>query len=185
MIGAGPAGLTAALRLAQRGYKVTAFEKYPVPGGMMAWAIPDYRLPRKAMLAEVENIKRAGVQILCNKALGKDFTIDDLFNDGFKSVVLAIGAHKTRQMGIAGEDKEGVIDGIDFLRRVAGNASLKAVGAPESQSLPDMKGKRVAVVGGGDVAIDVARCALRLGAREVNVIYRRGGRRYAGRASPG
>ena len=109
-------------------------------------------------------------------ALGRDFSLDELMDRmGFKAVVLAIGAHRSRQMGISGEDKRGVIDGIDFLRRIAGDASLHAAGIASTNHLPDVRGKRVAVVGGGDVAIDVARCALRMGAREVNVIYRRAG----------
>jgi len=162
VVGSGPAGLTAALRLAQMGYQVTVFEALPVPGGMMAVGIPEYRLPRDVLNFEIENIKRAGVEIVCNKALGKDFTLDDLMNgQGYKAVVLAIGAHKSQRLGIPGEDKEGVYHGVDFLRDVAlGKA-------------PDLTGKRVAVVGGGNVAIDAARTAWRLGAQKVHVIYRR------------
>jgi len=162
VVGAGPAGLTAALRLAQKGYRVTVFEKLPVPGGMMAVGIPDYRLPRDILDVEIENIKRAGVEIKCNQALGKDFTVDSLMDEGgYKAVVLAIGAHKSRKLRVEGEDMEGVYHGVDFLRDIAlGNA-------------PDMAGKRVAIVGGGDVAIDVARSAWRLGASEVHLIYRR------------
>ena len=162
VVGSGPAGLTAALRLAQRGYPVTVFEALPVAGGMMAVGIPEYRLPQDVLNEEIDNIRRAGVEILCNKALGRDFTIDDLLDgQGFRAVVLAIGAHKSMRLGVPGEEKEGVCQGVDFLRNVAlGEA-------------PDVKGKRVAVVGGGNVAIDAARTALRLGAAEVNVIYRR------------
>ena len=120
VVGAGPAGLTAALRLAQRGYKVTVFEKLPVAGGMMTVGIPEYRLPREPLFAEIENIKRAGVEIRCNQALGSDFTIDDLLDqDGFNAVVLAIGAHKSRRLGIPGEEKQGVLHGTDFLRDVS------------------------------------------------------------------
>jgi NADH-quinone oxidoreductase subunit F len=176
VVGAGPAGLTAALRLAQHGYQVTVYEKYPVAGGMMAWAIPDYRLPRAPLLAEIENIRRAGVQILCNQALGRDFQLEDLFDQrGYHAVILAIGAHRSRRLGIPGDDKPGVFDGVEFLSRVAGQATLEAVGLAPDVPLPDVRGKRVAVVGGGDVAIDVARSALRLGAREIHVIYRREG----------
>jgi NADH-quinone oxidoreductase subunit F len=162
VVGAGPAGLTAALRLAQHGYKVTVYEKLPVPGGMMAVGIPDYRLPRDTLEAEIDNIKRAGVEIQCNKALGRDFTLDQLMEeDGFSAVVLALGAHRSGKLRIHGEDKKGVIHGVDFLRDVAlGNAA-------------DLNGKRVAVVGGGNVAIDAARTAWRLGASEVHVVYRR------------
>jgi len=162
VVGSGPAGLTSALRLAQMGYPVTVYESLPVPGGMMAVGIPEYRLPRDVLNQEIDNIRRAGVEIVCNQSLGRDFTLDDLMNRrGYQSVVLAIGAHKSIRLGIPGEDREGVCQGIDFLRDVAlGNA-------------PDLTGRRVAVVGGGNVAIDAARTALRLGAEEVHVIYRR------------
>jgi NADH-quinone oxidoreductase subunit F len=176
VIGAGPAGLTAALRLSQRGYQVTVFEKYPVAGGMMSWAIPAYRLPRGPLLAEIENIRRAGVVIRCNQALGRDFELDDLLGaHGFNAVILAIGAHRSRRLGVTGDEKRGVFDGVEFLSRVAGDATLRAAGLVSELPLPDVRAKRVAVVGGGDVAIDVARSALRMGAREVHVIYRREG----------
>ncbi|NLE74427.1 MAG: FAD-dependent oxidoreductase [Actinobacteria bacterium] len=162
VVGAGPAGLTAALRLAQEGYGVTIFEKLPVAGGMMAVGIPDYRLPRDILNEEIDNIRRAGVDIRCNQALGRDFTLDELLdNQGYSAVVLAIGAHKSTQLRIEGEDKDGVIHGVDFLRDVA-------LGNP-----PDLAGKRVGVVGGGNVAIDAVRTAWRLGASQVHVIYRR------------
>jgi len=162
VVGSGPAGLTAALRLARQGYPVTVFEALSVPGGMMAVGIPAYRLPRDVLNREIDNIRRAGVEIVCNKALGRDFTVDDLLHgQGFKSVILAIGAHKSMRLGITGEDREGVVQGVDFLRETAlGRA-------------PDLKGKAVAVVGGGNVAIDAARTAWRLGACEVHVVYRR------------
>ena len=168
VIGAGPAGLTAALRLAQRGYPVTVFESLPVAGGMMAVGIPEYRLPHDVLNVEIENIKRAGVEIRLNTALGRDFTLDDLL-DGvgeglpgpYKAVILAIGAHKSRELRIEGEEMEGVYHGTQFLRDIAlGKA-------------PDLTGKRVAVVGGGDVAIDAVRSAWRLGASEVHLVYRR------------
>ena len=167
VVGGGPAGLTAALRLAQRGYKVTVYEKLPVAGGMMTVGIPEYRLPREPLFAEIDNIKRAGVEIRCGQALGRDFTIDQLFQqDGFNAVVLAVGAHKSRRLGILGQEKQGVLPGTDFLRDVSLRRADPAVTAP-------IVGKRVAVVGGGDVAIDAARTAWRLGASEVHVIYRR------------
>jgi NADH-quinone oxidoreductase subunit F len=162
VIGAGPAGLTAALRLAQQGYQVTVLEKLPVPGGMMAVGIPDYRLPRDILNAEIDNIRRTGVEIRYNQALGRDFTLDSLLNGGgFNAVVLAIGAHQSGKLRVEGEDKEGVLHGVDFLRDVA-------LGNP-----PDLTGKRVGVVGGGNVAIDALRTAWRLGASEVHLIYRR------------
>ena len=162
VIGAGPAGLTAALRLAQRGYPVTVFEKLPVAGGMMAVGIPEYRLPRNILNMEIEAIKRAGVEIKVNQELGKTFTVDGLLDgDGYSAVIMAIGAHKGRRLGIPGEDLPGVYQGIEFLKNVA-------LGKP-----PETKGKSVAVVGGGAVAIDAARTALRLGAKKVHILYRR------------
>jgi NADH-quinone oxidoreductase subunit F len=162
VIGAGPAGLTAALRLAQKGYPVTVYEALPVAGGMMAVGIPEYRLPRDILNVEIENIERAGVEIRLNRALGTDFTLDDLLDrDGYSSVILAVGAHKSRELGIEGEEMEGVYHGTQFLRDIA-------LGNP-----PDLRGKRVAVVGGGDVAIDAVRSAWRLNAAEVHLIYRR------------
>ncbi|MBN1642988.1 MAG: FAD-dependent oxidoreductase [Anaerolineae bacterium] len=161
VIGSGPAGLTAALRLAQMGYGVTVFEKLPVLGGMMAVGIPDYRMPRDILNFEIEGLLRAGIEVQLESELGRDYTVDSLFADGYASVVLALGAHRCRTLGIAGEDKEGVYPGVDFLRDVSlGHA-------------PDLSGKRVGVVGGGDVAIDAARTAWRLGASQVNLIYRR------------
>ncbi len=162
VIGAGPAGLTAALRLAQKGYPVTVFEAMAVAGGMMAVGIPEYRLPRDILNVEIENIKRAGVEIRLNMALGKDLTLDELLDrDGYKAVILAIGAHKSRALGIEGEEMEGVYHGTRFLRDVAlGRA-------------PSLTGKRVAVVGGGDVAIDAVRSAWRLDASQVHLVYRR------------
>jgi NADH-quinone oxidoreductase subunit F len=162
IIGSGPAGLTAALRLAQKGYPVTVFEALPVAGGMMAVGIPDYRLSQDILKLEIESIERAGAEIKLNTALGRDFTLDDLFDrDGYKAVILAIGAHKSRELGIPGEEVEGVYHGTQFLCDIAlGKA-------------PDLQGKRVAVVGGGDTAIDSVRSAWRLGASEVHLVYRR------------
>jgi NADH-quinone oxidoreductase subunit F len=161
VIGGGPAGLTAALRLAQMGYPVTVFEKLPVLGGMMAVGIPDYRLPRDVLDFEIEGMLRAGVEVQLNKEMGVDFTLDGLLSDGYGAAVLAIGAHECRTLGVAGEDLDGVYPGVDFLRDVA-------LGNP-----PDLTGKRVGVIGGGNVAIDAVRTAWRLGASEAVLIYRR------------
>jgi NADH-quinone oxidoreductase subunit F len=182
IIGSGPAGLTAALRLAQRGYQPVIFEKLPIPGGMMTVGIPEYRLPRGPLFAEIENIQRAGVEIRCNQALGRDFTLDQLLDrDGYHAVVLAIGAHKSRRLGIPGEEMRGVIHGTDFLRDIAlsqtADQQMKDISGEPAANLGELttmiRGKRVAVVGGGDVAIDAARSAWRLGASQVHVIYRR------------
>ena len=170
VIGAGPAGLTAALRLAQKGYPVTVFEALPVAGGMMAVGIPEYRLPRDILNVEIENIERAGVEIKLNTALGKDFTLDDLLDgDGYKAVILAIGAHKSRELRIEGEEMEGVYHGTQFLRDIALGQATD--GSTELAEV--LTGKRVAVVGGGDVAIDAVRSAWRLNAAEVHLVYRR------------
>ncbi len=166
VIGGGPAGLAAALRLAQRGYPVTIFERLPVLGGMMAVGIPAYRLPRQILNFEIEGILRAGIEVKTGMALGRDFTLDDLLVGAgvprpYQAVVLAIGAHESRPLGVVGEDGEGVYPGVELLRDVA-------LGSP-----PDLAGKSVGVIGGGDVAIDAARSAWRLGASEVHLIYRR------------
>jgi NADH-quinone oxidoreductase subunit F len=161
IVGAGPCGLTAALRLAQRGYQVTVFERMPQPGGMMTYGIPAYRLPREPLFAEIDNIRRAGVEIRCNMELGTDFTIKSLKADGYAAIVLALGAHRSRSLGVLGENKRGVYHGVQMLRDIA------------LGRLPDLSGKRVVVVGGGDTAMDAARSAWRLGAREVHVVYRR------------
>jgi NADH-quinone oxidoreductase subunit F len=161
IVGAGPCGLTAALRLAQRGYQVAVFERMPQPGGMMTYGIPAYRLPREPLFAEIENIRRAGVEIRCNVELGTDFTIKSLKADGYQAIVLALGAHRSRDLGVLGEDKKGVYHAVQMLRDIAlGNA-------------PDMTDKRVIIVGGGDTAMDAARSAWRLGAQRVDVVYRR------------
>lgn len=161
IVGAGPCGLTAALRLAQRGYVVTVLERMPQPGGMMTYGIPAYRLPREPLFAEIDHIRRAGVEIRCNVELGTDFTIKSLQADGYKAIVLALGAHRSRNLGVHGEKKQGVYHGVQLLRDIA------------LGRLPNLSGKRVVIVGAGDTAMDAARSALRLGAKEVHVVYRR------------
>jgi len=161
VIGAGPCGLTAALRLAQNGYQVTVWERMSEPGGMMTYGIPAYRLPREVLFSEIDHIRRAGVDIRCGLELGTDYTIKGLQNDGYKAIILSLGAHRSRSLGIPGEDKKGVYHGVQMLRDIA------------EGSLPDLSGKRVVVVGAGDTAMDAARSALRLGAKEVSIVYRR------------
>jgi formate dehydrogenase major subunit len=160
VIGAGPGGLSAAYYLSREGHKVTLFESLPKPGGMLRYGIPDYRLPQDVLDNEIQSIIDMGAEIKTDQALGKDFTIDSLFKDGFDAVFLAIGAHKSSLMRVEGEDLEGVYPGTNFLRSVV-------LGEPVNI------GKRVAVIGGGNTAIDAARTSLRLGADEVTIVYRR------------
>ncbi|MGQ9675718.1 MAG: FAD-dependent oxidoreductase [Chloroflexota bacterium] len=160
IIGAGPAGLTAAADLVRMGYGVTVFEALPVAGGMMRVGIPAYRLPREVLQREIDAIATLGVEIKTGVRVGKDFPFDKLFDDGFKAVFVAAGAHRSQRLGVEGEDAEGVIGGAEFLRQVS-LGQRKEIGA------------RVAVIGGGNTAMDAARTALRLGARDVSVIYRR------------
>ncbi len=160
IIGSGPSGLACGHELALRGYSPVIFEKHEVAGGMLILGIPEYRLPREILNMEIDFIKRMGVTIKTNMALGKDFVIDDLFSQGFKAIYIATGAHKSLKMAIPGENLEGVLHGVDFLRDI-------------NLGRPQPVGKRVAVVGGGNTAVDAARTALRCGAREVTVLYRR------------
>lgn len=161
IIGAGPAGLTAAYYLALKGYGVTVIEALPMAGGMMMVGIPRYRLPREVIDREVAMIEDLGVEFRYNTRFGTDITFEDLKKEGFQAFFLAIGAHSSYKLNIPGEDElDGVIDAIEFLKRVA-------LGERH------MPGKRVAVVGGGNVAIDVARTCIRLGCQEVTVVYRR------------
>ncbi|MDD5712975.1 MAG: NADH-ubiquinone oxidoreductase-F iron-sulfur binding region domain-containing protein, partial [Smithellaceae bacterium] len=164
VVGAGPAGLTAARDLALRGYAVTIFEELPTPGGMLRWAIPSYRLPRNILDKEIDDIRALGVEIKCNTRVGKDVTLDKLAKD-FDLVYLAPGAHKSQKMNVPGEDLKGVYGGVEFLRDF--NADEEAW-----QKGKKKLGAKVAVIGGGNSAIDAARCALRLGA-DVTIVYRR------------
>ncbi|UCH77585.1 MAG: FAD-dependent oxidoreductase [Candidatus Coatesbacteria bacterium] len=160
VIGSGPAGLTCAYQLALRGYAVTVFEALPVAGGMLAVGIPAYRLPRDILEFEIENVKRAGVEIETNTAVGKDVTLEELRARGYKAFFVATGAHTGLKLGLDGEDAAGVVDAVAFLRDVNLGQSQKP-------------GDRVGVVGGGNAAVDAARTALRLGAAEVHILYRR------------
>jgi NADH-quinone oxidoreductase subunit F len=160
IVGAGPAGLNAAYHLGRRGYPVTIFESLPMAGGMLAVGIPDYRLPRKNLENDIRFICQHNVEIKTGSVFGKDFTIDGLLKQGYRAVFLAIGAHLNQKMNTPGEDADGVIPGIAFLRRVNLGEKVEV-------------GEKVAVIGGGNVAIDAARTALRLGAKEVSIVYRR------------
>ena len=159
IIGSGPAGLTCAYHLALKGYRPTIFEALPKAGGMLRVGIPDYRLPKDVLDQEIDNILRLGVELKTNTALGRDFTLDGLLDEGYKAVFLGIGCHVGKPLGIPGEDAQGVIQGVEFLRR-------------HNLGEPQTVGKRLAVIGGGNVAIDVACTARRLGS-EVTIVYRR------------
>ena len=160
IIGAGPAGLSCAYYLARMGYtNVTVFDRNPQPGGMLIMGIPSYRLDRSALKGEIEVLEKMGVKFRMNTEVGKDVTIEQLRAEGYKGFYVAIGAQKSSKLGIPGEDLDGVYGGVDFLREV------NLGGSPEI-------GKKCAVIGGGNVAMDVCRTAIRLGA-ETTVIYRR------------
>ena len=160
IVGSGPAGLMAGYCLAKQGYRVTVFEALPVAGGALALAIPEYRLPREQLNFDIENIRRAGVEIRTNTRIGKDIPFREILAD-YQAVFLASGAHKSRKLGLANEDVAGVHDALDFLKKVALHEPLQL-------------GRRVGVVGGGNSAVDAARAAARLpGGAEVRVLYRR------------
>ena len=160
VIGAGPAGMSCAYYLAQKGYPVTVFDRNPVPGGMLTLGIPSFRLEKDVLNAEIDILKEMGVEFRCGIEVGKDVTIQQLRDEGYKGFYLAIGAQKSAKLRIPGEELEGVLGGVDFLREV--NLGNK----------PDI-GRRCAVIGGGNVAMDVCRSAVRLGAEETYVFYRR------------
>ena len=160
IIGAGPAGLTAAHELAKKGYLVTVFESSSQPGGMLRQGIPEFRLPKKVVDAEIEHVRDMGVEIKTSVKIGKDLTFEDLWKQGFKAIFLSVGAHKTRKLGVEGEDLQGVFDALDFLEKVNCGEKVNI-------------GERVAVIGGGNVAVDSARTAVRAGAKEVSIFYRR------------
>ena len=170
VIGSGPAGLTCAGDLAKLGYDVTIFEALHEAGGVLIYGIPEFRLPKqKVVAAEVENVKALGVKIETNVVIGKSVTIDELMeNEGFEAVFIGSGAGLPRFMGIPGEQAMGVFSANEFLTR---NNLMKAF--KDEYDTPIKAGKKVIVVGGGNVAMDAARTAKRLGA-EVHIVYRRG-----------
>ncbi len=169
IIGAGPAGLTCAGDLAKKGYDVTVFEALHLAGGVLVYGIPEFRLPKSIVQREIDGLKAIGVHIETNVIIGKTITIDELFEQGFKSVFIGSGAGLPRFMNIPGENLKGVYSANEFLTRVNLMKAYK-----EGSDTPVKENKKVAVVGGGNVAMDAARCALRLGAEEVYIVYRRG-----------
>ncbi len=161
VIGAGPSGMACAYYLAEKGYTVTVFDRNPVPGGMLMLGIPSFRLEKEVVNAEIEILKEMGVEFRCGVEVGKDVTIAQLREQGYRGFYVAIGAQKSAAIRCPGETLTGVLGGVDFLRSV------------NLGEQPDI-GKAVAVIGGGNVSIDVARAALRLGAEKVYLVYRRG-----------
>lgn len=169
VIGAGPAGLTCAGDLAKMGYSVTIFEAFHVPGGVLMYGIPEFRLPKEIVKTEIESLKKMGVEIRTNSVIGKLFSVDELFEDGYKAVFIGSGAGLPSFMKIEGENLNGVYSSNEFLTRIN---LMKAYQFPDFDT-PISVGKNVAVVGGGNVAMDAARSAKRLGAENVFIIYRR------------
>lgn len=167
VVGSGPSGLTCAGDLAKKGYKVTVFEALHTAGGVLVYGIPEFRLPKAIVAKEVETLKALGVDIETNVVIGKTLTVDELFEDGFEAVFIGSGAGLPKFMGIEGEGLKGVYSANEFLTR---SNLMKAY--RDDSATPIMKGGRVAVVGGGNVAMDAARTALRLGA-QVSIVYRR------------
>ena len=169
IVGAGPSGLTAAGDLAKAGYKVTVFEALHLAGGVLVYGIPEFRLPKAIVQKEIEGLKAMGVDIECNMVIGKVLTIDELFEMGYEAVYVASGAGLPRFMNIPGESLKGVYSANEYLTRI----NLMKAYKPDSKT-PIKKSQKVAVVGGGNVAMDAARSAKRLGADEVYIVYRRG-----------
>lgn len=168
VVGSGPSGLACAGDLAKKGYKVTVFEALHLAGGVLVYGIPEFRLPKEIVNKEVETLKKYGVEIQTNVVIGKTITVDELLEDGFEAVCIGSGAGLPRFMGIKGESLKGVYSANEFLTR----ANLMKAYKSNSQT-PVMHAKNVAVIGGGNVAMDAARTALRLGAENVYIIYRR------------
>ena len=168
IVGSGPSGLTCAGDLAKRGYVVTVYEALHTAGGVLVYGIPEFRLPKKIVAKEVDTLKKLGVHIETNVVIGKTLTIDELFEMGYEAVFVGSGAGLPNFMGIPGESLKGVYSANEFLTR--SNLMKSYLQSPET---PIMKGGKVAVVGGGNVAMDAARTALRLGADKVYIVYRR------------
>ena len=160
ILGSGPAGLTVAYELAQKGHIVTVFDALPESGGMLRKCIPEYRLPKQILAEEIRSITDMGVELKNGVIIGKDVSLDDLWKDGYKAIFIALGAHKSQKLRMDGENLKGVVDAIDFLRNVNFGEDAEI-------------GKKVVVIGGGNVAVDAARTALHNSAEEVIVLYRR------------
>lgn len=169
IIGAGPSGLTCAGDLARLGYEVTIFEALHLAGGVLVYGIPEFRLPKKIVQNEIENLKALGVKVETNVVVGRTIEVDELFEAGFEAIFIGSGAGLPKFMNIPGENLKGVYSANEFLTRV----NLMKAYQPDSDT-PIKNSKNVAIVGGGNVAMDAARCAKRLGAENVYIVYRRG-----------
>ena len=169
IIGAGPAGLTCAGDLAKMGYEVTVFETLHLAGGVLVYGIPEFRLPKDIVQKEIDGLKALGVTICTNTVIGRTITVDELFEQGYEALFIGSGAGLPRFMGIDGENLKGVYSANEFLTRTNLMKAYK-----EDSDTPIQHAKNVAVVGGGNVAMDAARCAKRLGAENVYIVYRRG-----------
>lgn len=177
VIGAGPAGIACAGELAKMGYDVTIFEALHIPGGVLVYGIPEFRLPKAIVAKEINNLKKFGVKIEKNVIIGRSITVDELLEEGYKAVFIGSGAGLPKFMSIAGENLNGVYSANEFLTRVN---LMKAY--HQDSPTPVSVGKKVAVIGGGNVAMDAARTAVRLGAEEVYIVYRRGEEELPARA---
>ncbi len=169
VVGSGPAGMTCASDLAKRGYAVTMFEALHTAGGVLVYGIPEFRLPKAIVANEIEKLKAQGVEVMTNMVIGRVLTIDELFDMGYKAVFVGSGAGLPMFMNIPGESLKGVMSANEYLTRT----NLMKAYNPDADT-PVIKSRAVAVVGGGNVAMDAARCAMRLGAEKVYVVYRRG-----------
>ena len=169
VVGAGPSGLTCAGDLAKKGYEVTVFEAFHTAGGVLVYGIPEFRLPKAIVKKEVENLQDLGVEVKTNMVIGRVLSVDELFELGYKAIFIGSGAGLPSFMGIEGEDLIGVYSANEYLTRTN---LMKAY--LDDYDTPIIKSKSVAVVGGGNVAMDAARCAKRLGAENVYIVYRRG-----------
>jgi glutamate synthase (NADPH/NADH) small chain len=170
IVGAGPAGLTCAEQLVQSGHQVTIFDAKPAPGGLLTYGIPNFKLPKDVVCARWHDLEEAGVKFVPNTFIGKDKTIDDLFNQGFHAVFVGVGVGIDASMEVPGEDLPGVMGATEFLIR--GNVNQENVLPEGMAGIPDV-GKKVVVIGGGDTASDCLRTSVRLGAEEVTCLYRR------------
>jgi glutamate synthase (NADPH/NADH) small chain len=168
VVGSGPAGITVAEDLIKRGHEVSVFEAWPVPGGVLIYGIPSFKLDKRVVLSKIEDLEQAGVRFITNTRIGENITVDDLL-DEFDAVFLGTGAGIEASMSIPGEELANVYSSTDFLIR----ANVSPEMLPPDRRARSEVGKRVAVIGGGDTAVDCARTAVRLGAQEVTIVYRR------------